>query len=483
MASLSLRSRFTIALTVVVVLLYGGTSWLVYSLAWRSGLGHLDERIDKTLARFVADIDWQAEGIDLDFHHTSPPEFAESSQRSFYELRDHQQRLVVRSFSLGMDELAAGRAAKASSHRTTLLENGIEVREATAAFRPPLDEDADPATVKMPPLESPENLFHLTVAESTAEIHQHLEDMASALGLGGLFLAAACIVVARLPARWLSRPIQRLASSAAGMDAARLDQRLPDDGTPAEMRPIVAQFNGLLDRLSAAMSRERRFSAAMAHELRTPVAELQTLAEVAMLEAGGESGTSEEAREVFTQAAALAAHMRRLIETLTAMHHSESGRIEAESSRTDLGAIVDRVQSALRADLAASGREVRIVSPDERVTAWCDPQLAAAAVTNLLSNALRHSPGRSTVFIHITSSPPAITVRNPAPDLTADDLPHLAEPLWQKDTARSQRGRFGLGLSLARSYSEVMGGRLDFALADGEFAASLVLRPLSEGTS
>ena len=128
---MTLRTRFTLTMTLCVIALYSGTSWLVYSLARRAGLEHLDERIAKNLAEFTGDIDWKEEGIDLDFHFKSTPEFDERSRTAFYELRDHRGEVIVRSYSLGLEESLP---TLDGTPRLARLSDGVQIRAIGSTF-------------------------------------------------------------------------------------------------------------------------------------------------------------------------------------------------------------------------------------------------------------------------------------------------------------------------------------------------------------
>ena len=463
---MKLRTRFTLTMTLCIIALYSGTSWLVYSLARRAGLEHLDERIGKNLAAFMGDIDWKEDGIDLDFHFKSMPEFGERSRVAFYELRDHRGDVVVRSYSLGLEESLP--TLDGTPHLVR-LSDGVQIRAIGSAFRPVIDEDAKQRPPAAPPLESPENLFHLTVAESTASVDQHLHDVSGALLLGGIFLVVACAAVSALAARWLNQPIVRLAENVAGIDAASLHKRLALAGTPGEMRPIIAQFNALLDRLTDAMQRERRFSSAIAHELRTPLAELQSLADVALLDSGHDATLREDPREIFTQTAAIAARMGRLLDLLAVIHRSEDGHTRLQTRDIDLRPLVSKTAEAMREAIVAGGRALSVTLPERAIIVSTDPNVAEAIVANLLRNALQHADAASRIEIEVTAAPAAVKVSNRATSLTAADLPRLTDPLWQKDEARTHRDRFGIGLTLCRAYAELLGAQLRFDLTAGEF--------------
>lgn len=459
-------------MTLCVLVLYGSTSWLVYSLVRRSALAHLQQNIEERLSGFINDIDWKAGRLDLDFHINSPAEYAEGTRMAFYELRDHQHQVVVRSYSLGLKESLPEFAAKPLQAK---LDDGVKVYALARSFRPPLDQDSQRPDTQAPPTDSPGNVFELTVAESTAGMDRQLRDIAEALLLGGLFLVASCSVVASLMARWLNQPVLRVAENVASIDTTTLHKRLSLNHTPREMRPIITQFNALLDRVTHAMQRERRFSTAIAHELRTPLAELQSLADVALIDCDHDPSLREDPRDVFLETTAITARMGHLLDLLAVIHRTDDGQTRLQTRKIDLREVMLKLGDLFRADILASGRDLEITLSASAILVRTDPSVLEAIATNLLRNALQHATPGCLIELAVTSSPPTLSVSNATDTLVVEDLAKLTEPLWQKDTSRTEQERFGIGLTLSRAYTELIGARLSFAL-DGEvFIASVIL--------
>jgi len=120
------------------------------------------------------------------------------------------------------------------------------------------------------------------VGSARDELTEALTALAFALlGCGAGLLALTVLVVPRLLRRELV-PLDALAEQASHINADSLAMRFPISPLPGELIPISTRLNDLLARLELSFERERRFSADLAHELRTPIAELRTLAEVAL---------------------------------------------------------------------------------------------------------------------------------------------------------------------------------------------------------
>jgi signal transduction histidine kinase len=120
----------------------------------------------------------------------------------------------------------------------------------------------------------------------------------------------------------------------------------------------------------------------------------------------------------------------------------------------------------------AAGRDIHVswcVPPHATISA--DPVLLRSVLSNLLQNAVDHSPtgGEVRVETKTTGSGFAVHVRNHAPDLSAEDVSRLFDRFWRRDPARSSGDHAGLGLSLARAFARAMGGELTATREPGNY--------------
>jgi len=130
------------------------------------------------------------------------------------------------------------------------------------------------------------------------------------------------------------KSLGRLANQAGQITASSLDTRFDLAHVPDELQPIYEKLNDLLGRLDDAFGRERRFTANVAHELRTPVAELRALSEVALRWPGDEKSAAQSFREVST----ITRRMESVVTTLLALARSEAGASQATTASVDLSA-------------------------------------------------------------------------------------------------------------------------------------------------
>jgi signal transduction histidine kinase len=306
------------------------------------------------------------------------------------------------------------------------------------------------------------------LARGTEPIGRVLEVLGWGLACAGAVMAAgAAAAVWAAVGRGL-RPLRGVAEQAGRIDAASLSARFGAD-VPAELRPIVGTLNELLARLEAAFARERRFTAAAAHELRTPIAELRAMAEVAL------RWPDEKPQQGMAEVLAVAKNMEALATSLLALSRCESGLERAGREPVDLDATVRRAWDAVARRAAERGVSLTVRGAGETSVVLADAAMVEAIARNLLENAAAYAPAGAEIDCRVGGG--CLAVTNPQEGLSAADLANLFEPFWRKDTARATSdggAHAGLGLSLVKAYAASMGARVRAELtAENAFRVTL----------
>jgi signal transduction histidine kinase len=272
---------------------------------------------------------------------------------------------------------------------------------------------------------------------------------AVALGSGAAALAIVLVIAVGLLQRWVLRPLARLADGAERIAGGELAIE-PVSTRAREVAQVGNALSGMAAALERALGsasaaeRERRFLlTAIAHDLRTPLFTLRGSLEAI------ERGIGDE--HSLTRAQDKAAHLDRLVGDLFAFSRVEYARETRTGEPLDLSAIARRAADtvepdALRLDVVTNGP----------VPLEGDPLALQRVLTNLLDNALRHA--RTRVEMRVTG--PRVDVSDDGPGFTADDLPHVFEPLYRGDKARAAGGA-GLGLAIAQRLVRAHGGEIE----------------------
>ena len=424
-------------------------------------VGQFDQTMTEKAKAIAGEVDFEPGGPELELSYTLRPEFASAGRPQYFQIRHADGSTFARSPSLNGRDLAG--PAEGAFGNTT-LPDGREGRAVLYHFTPQTQEREHPGFLGR------SGPMTLVFARDRRSLDRAL--LAVSLGLlgSGVLLCAGTAGVILLALRRGLRPLADVASRADAMDpasAAFLLTRFPTDDLPAELRPICLRLNDLLDRTAAVLARQRRFTADAAHELRTPLAELRTTAEVALRW----PGDAEESRRAMADVLAATLHMQRLSGALLELARGSAGKVEVRSEPVDLAAAVCAALNRHRPGAAA--RSIAVRCPDgQPAVVRSDPTLLAAVVENLVANAVSHTAdgGRVDCSVRRDGEVWSLRIANAPADVEAADLPHLAEPFWQKADARG--GGSGLGLSLVAGYVEAVGGKLTLSVpAAGAFEA------------
>ena len=180
-------------------------------------------------------------------------------------------------------------------------------------------------------------------------------------------------------------PLEAMASDVQRIDARSLEQRLSKDPMPAELETIRDRLNELLDRVQQSFERERRFNAAVAHELRTPIAELRTLSEIAL-----RWPERADAQRNMSDVSAVAREMQSVIEALLTLRRVESGAERVELAPVDVGELVRGVVASY-AKSAAEREQTLHVDGGSATEIDSHAAMLRSILSNLVSNAIEYS--------------------------------------------------------------------------------------------
>ncbi len=252
------------------------------------------------------------------------------------------------------------------------------------------------------------------------------------------------------------RPIQKISDAAGRIRSTTLHERLPAGDFPSELGGLARTFNDMLDRLQEAFDRLSRFSADIAHELRTPINTLRGEVEVAL----GRPRTPEEYRETLSSFLEEAGRLTRLIESLLFLARAESPETQVRRETLDLDRELRGVRDFYEAAAGEAGiaLEVRVTAS---LSADLDRTLLQRAVGNLVENSLAHTEkgGSITIGAAGENGKVRIDVADTGRGIPAEHLHRVFDRLYRVDHSRTAAtGGAGLGLAIVKSIAELHGG-------------------------
>lgn len=408
--------------------------------------------------------------VHFEFTDQAPPAFWREHDAEYFQIWVGEDRVVERSHSLGEDSLPRRVGTPGAPVLfDTVMPDGRPVRCAGVRYPIVHEDDVAPprATIGRRPIPA-----DVVVGMEREALDERIASTLTAsraarLIVGVVFLA--CFVAGIV---LIARSLGRVRRGIESLDPETVGPVSWDHEPPLELRPLTRALDKTLEQLGDAVDRERRLLAGIAHELRTPVAELLTVAEVA-LERREElerlQGGMEEAR-------AVGLHMKSIVETLLRLTRArESGHL-GEIRRVEMEAVWSRVRAGV--DPEAQRRDISLeAEPFVGLPVHGNQTAVQVVLAIFTENAVLHAPTGSTVRVEAESSGAFVLVHlhNPAPDLTDADLDRMTEPFWRKEPARTHGRGVGLGLHLAVEAVRLMQGKISYELRDGWLHCTLTL--------
>lgn len=263
--------------------------------------------------------------------------------------------------------------------------------------------------------------------------------------------------------------------------ANELDIRLSPDAVPAELRELAVSFNEMLERVDEAFQRLSDFNAHIAHELRTPIASLTTQTEVGLSRAR----TADEYREILYSNMEEYDRMAMMVGDMLFLAQSDNRRQDQSFTEFELANEVNALFEFYEG--WAEERAVTLaVTGTARLTG--DRLMLRRALSNLLSNAIRHTPAGGTVRVALRASNQdgiCISIVNPGPTIPPEHIPRLFDRFYRIDPSRQHGDQgVGLGLAIVKSIVKAHDGTIDVVSTNGctRFEITLPVRTASGDT-
>ena len=349
-----------------------------------------------------------------------------------------------------------------------------DAREELGSTPLPVDDDARTMTIDGEPMlvvsEDVDGDQTLVLAVSTGDDAETLGTVATLLAVALPLLLLLVAITTWLVAGRALRPVERIREEVDGITAERLHQRVPVPDTADEIAALATTMNGMLDRLDAAATAQRRFVSDASHELRSPLATIRQHAELA--QAHPEVTSIAELAEVVSEEGL---RLQGIVESLLLLARLDEGAGTLDEA-VDLDDIaLAEVRRLRAAGLEADGSGIRAA----RVHG--DPRLLGQLVRNLADNAARHTRGRVAIGVTPADGYVFVTVEDDGAGVPVEERERIFERFVRLDEARSRdAGGSGLGLAIARGIATSSRGTLavdDSRWRGARFVLTLPLAP------
>jgi two-component system heavy metal sensor histidine kinase CusS len=267
--------------------------------------------------------------------------------------------------------------------------------------------------------------------------------------LVGIGLSA--LIAATVTRRGL-RPLAEMTQSLQRIGPTQLHERVPPREWPRELQPLARAFDDMLERLENSFTRLSQFSADIAHEIRTPIANIRGEAEVAL----NRERTPAEYREVMESNVAECERLSGIVDKLLFLARAEAAEGHVQRTSFDGRAEIEKIAAFY--EPVAEEQKISIdCTGSGKISA--DPLLFTRAISNLVENALRFTPARGEIVLSISANgkESRISVADNGCGIAQEHLPRVFDRFYRIDPSRSVAGA-GLGLSLVKSITDLHGG-------------------------
>lgn len=291
--------------------------------------------------------------------------------------------------------------------------------------------------------------------------------------------AALAIVIFSALGYWLARrglsPLRTISQEMENIHAADLNTRLSTQRWPSELNALAAAFDGMMMRLEASFRQLNRFSSDIAHELRGPINNLISAASV----------TQSKAREGEEYQDALAAiieegeRLSRMVSSMLFLARADNSSEPLNLERVDSQQLFNRLVGYY--DILAEEKNISLAHSGA-VLFLADPAHLQRALSNLLSNALRHTPAGGHILLSATQDAEHVylSVSDDGEGISPDHLPHIFERFYRVDAARSNAENTGLGLAIVKTITELHHGKITVQSQPGKGSQFTLILPVSQ---
>ncbi len=306
------------------------------------------------------------------------------------------------------------------------------------------------------------------LSDNDLEFINTLNKMLIGVGVFSLFFA---LVLGSIMAKRLSSPISRVIKTAQMISKGYFKDRISEKSSTSEICQLTATINDLADTLDKQETLRKRLTADVAHELRTPIATLQSHME-AMID-GIWKPDSERLKSCHEEIVRIS----KMVGDLEKLVRYESENLSLNKSEFNISELIWHIIQNFESDYRIKGVDINFVGEDELVKA--DRDKISQVIVNLISNALKYTPQGGNVEITVKGAEDIteIRVKDDGLGIPDEDLPFIFERFYRADKSRNKHtGGSGIGLTIAKTIIEAHKGHIEARskVNDGtEFVISL----------
>jgi signal transduction histidine kinase len=252
------------------------------------------------------------------------------------------------------------------------------------------------------------------------------------------------------------KPLGHIFNAIDSVAEGNLSVRVPDDNSP-QFQELIKRFNKMVSELERSDQQRRNLTTDIAHELRTPLHIIQGNLE------GIIDGVYEPTPEHINNTLDETKLLARLVNDLQTLSLAEAGQLPLHPTRFLLADLLTDLTSSFSSQAASLGIDLITKIDDPAKEFSADYDRLNQVLSNLISNALRHTPQGGTISIETESisSGIRIVVKDTGQGIPAEELPFIFDRFWRGDKSRTERTNSGLGLAIAKQLIHAHHGTIE----------------------
>jgi len=298
-----------------------------------------------------------------------------------------------------------------------------------------------------------------------------------------LLMAGVTAIIGILGARWITQkalsPVNRLRQMVKNIQVDTLNQRVPLDGPPDQVKDLAEAFNHALERLEKAFEMQGRFVADASHEMRTPLATMRTNLEVLQLDP---KATLSDYKEMIVTLTRTLDRLERLSNDLLLLAR---GELEVHKVPVNIEALLTEVVQNLM-PFAKENHVIINMKVQEGAVVLADERLLGIAFGNLIDNGIRYNRSGGSVEITVFGVDNGLTVQiqDTGEGIPSEELPRIFDRFYRVEKSRTRyRGGAGLGLAICEHIVKLHGGHIKASSTVGEGSIFIIWLPSIASTS
>jgi len=310
----------------------------------------------------------------------------------------------------------------------------------------------------------------MVLARDSKAINKGLRELKFYLIAVLIIVNLAIILSGFLIIRKVLKPLNKVVEAVAEVDPTDVNSKLNVPcNIPAELTELVSHYQNLLEKVNHSRRRERDFTSNVAHELRTPISGLLSIAEACLLK----PRSSEEYQLALQKTEAVGEDMKLLVERIMSLMHLENSKQEL----TQKPVMIDEMlRQVTQHEITAHNAEVKIIwqlAADTQL--MCEPSYLKMMLRNIIGNAIQYtSDGKVTISSKRQPDRVTVTVCNASSGIDQAALERIKEPFVRMDSSRALDGHSGLGIPLILELAALLDIELNYSITQsGEFMVTL----------